>query len=29
MGTGICFIFNWEIGIAFLATGMPKGGNGK
>ena len=29
MGTGICNFFNWEIGIGFLGTGMPEGGNGK
>ena len=28
MGTGICPFFNWEIGIDFLGTGMPGGGNG-
>ena len=29
MGTGICLIFEWENGIGFTGTGMPKGGNGK
>ena len=30
MGTGICLFFlNWKIGIGFLGTGMPEGGNGK
>ena len=29
MGTGTCPFFNWEIGIGFLGTGMPEGGNGK
>ena len=29
MGTGICPFFNWEIGIGFLGTGMPEGGNEK
>ena len=29
MGTGICLIFEWENGIGFTATGMPKGGSGK
>ena len=29
MGTGICPFFNREIGIGFLGTGIPGGGNGK
>ena len=27
MGTGICLIFEWENGIGFTGTGMPKDGN--
>ena len=29
MGTEICLFPSQEIGIGFLGTGMPEGGNGK
>ena len=29
MGTWICLIFEWESGIGFTGTGMPKAGSGK